>query len=482
MSEDVILEPFTPFSKSLIWQLQEQAYQSFGPSAWTEKGVPFYVTSNTRTANAFSNTVQSFFRDLASQGIQGPVYLFDLGSGTGRLGYLFLKAWSKWRAKKTFTSLQLRYIMTDVVDANLTFLKEHRLLQPFIREGILDFAYFRPGVTQEIALQISQETLNKVKAPVILLASYFFDTVPQELYRVDSGKLFQGHIELKVNHPVENRLDPKLISEIQYAFRYDPIPKLNSPWKELLEEHAERMDTATFLFPIGALQTLDFFRKLTDGPLLLLAQDQAIVSERQWQWQEDPGLALHGSFSLIVSYYTIKRYFERLGGHVWLPDCPATTLTTLGAVLSTSSDWEETCDAYQENIGQFDPWAFNQLVSHVEKKIDQLGDMVRLIRLAHLDPILLYSNYQKIREAIPQASIAEKQDLLKTVLQLPDHFYPIGPNDADFIMDLGVLCFDMGAYEEAMNLFYRASALGCKHPSLVQNMVLAAVWCGRNII
>ena len=59
-------------------------------------------------------------KDLKKNGYQGKVYLFDLGAGTGRFGFLFLKEWE-------LVGLDLVYVMTDFVEENLKFLENHSI-------------------------------------------------------------------------------------------------------------------------------------------------------------------------------------------------------------------------------------------------------------------------------------------------------------------------------------------------------------------
>lgn len=104
-----------------------------------------------------------------------------------------------------------------------------------------------------------------------------------------------------------------------------------------------------------------------------------------------------------------------------------------------------------------------------------------LIRVGRADPMILHAHYQAIRQTITTASEDDKRDLLTTILQSADHFYPVGANDANFLMDLGVLCFDLKAFDQALQLFSKAHQLGCRHEQLPLNIILCSQLASRNL-
>lgn len=464
MNTKEFLEPSTKFSQSLLWKLQEEAYMRFGPKAWSEKGVPFYLTGNPWTADAYLQVVHGFFLDLEEEGKEGVVYLFDLGAGSGRLGYLFLKEWVKCNFKK----LKLCYVMCDMVEANLEFLKSHPLLNPFIEKGILDFCYFHHDQKDPLVLQIAKKTIDKLSLPCVLVANYFFDTVPQDLFKAEKGKLLQGMVALKVEGPIQDRLDPKWIEKVECEYSFQPFDVEKSPWKELLKEHAEEFPEATFLFPEGALKSLEYFSKLSQGKFLLLAGDQAASTKEQFKKDLNPKLDLHSTFSMKASYYTLKRYFELKGGAAWLPKVPATEFTTLGAVMGVKKNHTEY--AYQTAIAPFDPWAYWQLVQKFEPKIENLRGFISLIRVGKGDPMTFYAHFAQVRKWLMEANEQEKNDLLQVIKEVAENFYPVGERDADFILDLGVLCVDMKVFREAQMLFGKALHLGGDKTLITRNL------------
>src|SRR6202034_2474419 len=117
LNETIVVGSGTTLSCSKLWELQLAAYTQFGPSAWFGKHVPFYVTSNPLIAQQYAQTVIGYLRDCASNAaispinVEEPVYIFDLGAGTGRFAYLFLKSLMQMLGNFYGKEIKICYVM-----------------------------------------------------------------------------------------------------------------------------------------------------------------------------------------------------------------------------------------------------------------------------------------------------------------------------------------------------------------------------------
>ncbi len=86
--------------------------------------------------------------------------------------------------------------MTDLAADNVMAWKEHPALQSFIAEGLLDFARFDAVQDTELNLVVSGTTISEgdLKQPVIIVANYFFDSIPQELIYVGDGQIYEADV------------------------------------------------------------------------------------------------------------------------------------------------------------------------------------------------------------------------------------------------------------------------------------------------
>ena len=94
-----ILEQGKRLSESLLWRLQKSFFDSQGVQAWTTGIVPHYITSNGWIADAYAKVVLGWLRDCAGTvrepgsfaplDLRHPVYIVELGCGSGRFGFHF---------------------------------------------------------------------------------------------------------------------------------------------------------------------------------------------------------------------------------------------------------------------------------------------------------------------------------------------------------------------------------------------------------
>src|ERR1043165_51792 len=139
----VFLEQRQPFSSCLIWRLQQDYFREAGIEAWRQGRVPHYITSNPTVARSYAELVFGVFRDRARAGASGePIYLLELGAGSGRLAFHFLKELTRLCAQAPFEAPRFCYILSDLAPKNLAFWSAHPKLQPFVQAGQVDFAEF----------------------------------------------------------------------------------------------------------------------------------------------------------------------------------------------------------------------------------------------------------------------------------------------------------------------------------------------------
>lgn len=463
-------------SESLLWKLQVEAYIQFGVKAWSQKGVPSYLTSNPSTAFKYAKIVFAYIQEsLANQSLkrEEPLYILDLGAGTGRFGFLFLK-----ELKASLQTLQqpvsICYVMTDIVEQNLIFLQEHPFLQNEIKSGHLDFAYYHHAYkTEKIKLRISNRLLEPVN-PLIVIANYFFDTIPQDLFRVVNGKLEEGRITLSSEKSVT---DPSIINHLQYQYAYFPLGEENyypdfPEASEILSLYQKLFDGSYFLFPIGAMESIRYFTRLAPN-WMWLAGDQGLSTEDQVKKNGEPKISLHGSFSIAVSYHALAQFFERLGGHAWLEKNPNPLFVVLTAVSGKANQFPATGLAFKEQIEAFSPADYWTLVSEAENTELTLDHLLELIKLGNWDPMNLHAFFEKIRRMLPSGEDRQKKFLVQAIEGVWNNFYPISADEGAFLLNLGVLLYEIGDFEEALKFFERSKKLLTDDNAAVrQNIIL----------
>ena len=171
------IEGPTLFSNSKIWNYLQNYYKDKNIDAWQNDEIPHYISSNTWMAKTYAEQILAFFRDisnLTSLKVDEPIYILELGAGSGRFSYHLLKILTELCANAPFNVPGFIYIISDFVDKNIDFWKNHDKLTRYVEKGLLDFAYFDAVKSNEIKLEISNKIIHKqsLKYPIIGIANY----------------------------------------------------------------------------------------------------------------------------------------------------------------------------------------------------------------------------------------------------------------------------------------------------------------------
>lgn len=468
-----LIEEHQRFSKSVIWELQSEAYKYFGPQAWIDKGVPFYLTSNPLIAKQFAKVIESYLNECPLLNSSEPIYFFDLGAGSGRLAFLMLKYLLPLHDKFPFV-----YVMTDFVKENLEFWQKHPRLEAYFTKGVLDCALYKNDQTEPLYLEVSGKKLESTVNPVILICTYFFDTIPQDLFRVKEGKLEEGRVSISVPGIHTDSLDPHWINTLEDSYSYQVIDQPETYYSQpdanaILQEYMQEMDGATFLFPSGSLQSIAFFQKLSGNKMLLLAGDQGMCSKEQIMRWGQPHIARHSSFSIAVNYHALARYFELNEGLGFLPLIPDHRFALIAGVLGDGV-YNQTLISFYQAMDSMQPVEYWHLTGITDEQAEGLSlkQLLILVKLGNYDPLNMNCFFEIIRKKMADAD-EETIELLKNVVKgCVSNFYPVTPAEGDFVMNMGVLLFEAKDYQAAEQVFTFAATIKGMDAQLMQNLVL----------
>ena len=182
-----ILEDKMPLAKSMLWDMQTDFFANQGPEAWIKGIVPQYITTNPYIATLYAKTVFGYCRDYATRNDidkDSTIYIMELASGVGRFTYTFLKRFLHIIDNSSLKGLKFKYIVTDFSEKNIEYWQSHSFLKPYFDAGILDCATFDISKDEELHLRNSGEILRvgTLKNPLILIANYTFDSLPQDTF------------------------------------------------------------------------------------------------------------------------------------------------------------------------------------------------------------------------------------------------------------------------------------------------------------
>src|SRR6185436_17606825 len=272
------LEADRPFGQSRLWQLQAAYYAERGIEAWRSDGVPFFATSNANLAEAYAALAAAW----AEEGEHGaapkePQLVVELGSGSGRFAYSFLR---RFVARcRPGAPPPLLYVMTDLARRNIDFWLGHPRFQEAFEAGILDVAELDASRPGSLSLERSGRTIgpgSPAFRPVVV-ANYFLDTLPQDLFAVCEGRLHEGRVTTVCDGDPALHPPDEVIAHLRFRYGFPELaaPPYPEPFlNRLVEEYRRQLRASCFLFPAPALRCLEALRAWSRDGLLLLAADK----------------------------------------------------------------------------------------------------------------------------------------------------------------------------------------------------------------
>jgi hypothetical protein len=486
-AELFVVEPARRLSASALWSLQRRWYERFGVDAWRTSTVPYHATNNAFLAGAYAEVILGFLRDCAAAGADPaePVHVVELGAGCGRFGFLLLRALEARLARETRPGLPaLRYVMTDFAASNLRFVREHDALRPFVARGLLDFAIFDATTDTELRLLGAGTTIGAgaLGNPVVVIANYVFDSLPQDAFAIRDGALLETVVALRSDRPALDPEDPDPFRGVVTDTSERPAPSPVYPEPELeriLRGYAGAPGAAALLFPVAALRCLRRLSDLSGGRLLLLTADKGEVDARLARAVGKSGISVHGSVSMPVDYHAVAEHFRHRGGRALTTSFRHTSLAVSAYVEGghpTAHD--ETRIAFDRAVERAGPDDLFTLWRGIDPDTLPPEALLALLRLAQWDLDVLLTCLPRDRTRLRDAPASTRAELARAAHRAWEGYYHVGePRDAAF--ELGLLLITLGDVEASLAFFERSRGLYGDDPRTLWNIGLCHAVAGR---
>lgn len=445
------------FSEAPIWNIQRQYYEEKGLSAWNNDQVPQYITSNPMIASAYAEMIFGLLQDRVNQGHgTEPVYIVELGAGAGRLAYHVLHELCQLRDYAGISLPDFRYIVTDLAMSNVMAWTKHPALQPYIHEGLVDFAQFDAVNDTVLNLVVSGTTIQEgdLKQPLIVIANYFFDGIPQELLYIGEGQIYET--DVYVEYPEqEGSLKPsEWLDQIKLSYEYRRAPEYEQdtfPYRDVISIYQKELEDSHILFPAAGIRCLERLNRLSQSGFLLITADKGDHLLDYWKFADPPELVLHGSFSLTANYHAMVHAFAQQGAAAVFPEQHYTNIN-VGYILGTDKPMEYTNMrlAYRRCIERFGPDEFFSLKIWVDEHKDSMGmqQLLSFWRLGGYDAEFFIHYTKQFSRLLPDASDDERQDILLGIEAMWSSYY-VMEQRYDLALDAGLILFEMDLYDHS---------------------------------
>ena len=460
----VMIEENQRFSNSQLWRMQREFYDREGVDAWSSD-VPFYITSNSFIAKCYANLTLRFIQEWA---IKHPdeasdtFYIAELGCGTGQFSFYVIKHMLELRKDLNLEHLNFCYILTDFTENNVKFWRQHRELVEFADQGVADFAVFDVEHDDALELQHSGKRLTKqdIKTPLIVYANYLFDSIVNDVFYVKDGKTYESLISVKT--PSDNYVNnlPKSWEKLEVSYEDREIDGQyydDEAIQKVLMSYQEDFDDMRFLMPIGALSAINRLQQLGGGRLFLLSSDKGNAADDEFVDADNPELDFHGSFSVMVNYNALSRYFKQQGGDSFMQNQRDAIITTAFSLGFDFDGYGELTHAFNQFVRGFSPADYFNLYEHVEDKAKYCSlDMITsLLNLSDWDPGVYDVVSDRVSDLIEKAEDEIVEYLAENLHKVADNFYFI-PETNDVLFDIGVFYHETDDFVSALKYYDRS--------------------------
>lgn len=448
-------------SQSQLWKIQQDYYQSLGVSAWDD-ATPYFITNSQVIAESYADLLIAFLLEQRLDPAE-PVYILELGSGTGRFGYLLARELQRKQSYfPALASQPVCVVLSDIVEDNVQFWQQHPRMQAL--GDRLDFAHYWPDQGQPLYLRKRQCQLEKVRNPLVVIANYVFDSMPYDEFYLSNGGLQECLVDLiSRSYPLHSGPERRDIRDVEIHRSYRGVELEGYYAKEhhqkVLEHYAQRFSSGAFLVPVAALDTLAYLRQL--GPLVVITSDLGYVRPSAMLAHPGHPIALHGGcFSHMVNFHALSLSFEaRLFTNRHLIEGVQTCLFS-DVPLGPSVVY-----AFRERLDRVNAINHaNELFSLVREQPPYFRAWLAFLRLNLNDPNALAGVAKKLAESIDSLTPSERQELVANleVCWDNDYFFKGSPNVTFW---LGHLYRTLGLYDRAQ--FYFALTVERQGPDAV---------------
>lgn len=455
------LENHKPFAESLIWELNRNYYLEKGITAWSSGEVPHQITSNSKVGKTYAEIIFGFLKDLAYKGkTTETVYILEVGAGHGRLAFHTLKHLDKLIAQIKIDLPPFCYVLSDIAEDNLTFFAKHPQFQAYFEKGVLDVAYFDIVSTQEIQLRIAKKTLQKsdLKQPILVLANYFFDSIPQDLYFIKDKKIDKCTIALSASLAPETVNTAQLLEniELDYALSHDKSPFYEQAiLNDILEEYRELLINSFFLFPEVGLRGLENLKGLSSEGLMLISMDKGNHEIHNLESLPAPQMMRHGSMSFSVNYHALGSHCQKMGGTTWFPQSSNFHLEVACLLyLPDGETYTDTRLAYQRYVDDFGPDDYNSVKKLAYKHLHSftIQEIVAFLRISAYDSSLFIKILPRLKQLISTVTYNERLRVAETMRQTWDGYFSMN-NANDLGFEMAGLFYELAYYADALTFF-----------------------------
>ena len=482
-----ILDNQKRLSQSKLWDLQRKYYEKVGVNAWRKRAVPHVITSNVFIADQYVQLVYAFLRDWESEiDKDHPVYLIELGTGSGRFSYHFMRRWLDRTEQFGDLDITFKFLLTDFTESNLKFWKTHPLMKEMVQKGIADFVLFDATQDTSLTLVNSGETLtvDTLVNPIIVVANYLFDSIPVDIFYVEENKLSESLVSLESDYPEDHDLISELFDSLHLSYHNQAIKNDyydNQIYNQILENYHNGFKKTYFRFPVAGLDCCANFQALSKNRMMLITADKGFTSLESMDLLEPPQIAVHGSMSMMVNFDAFEQFFSLQEGRWFkIPFQPNSIGVHIGLLGSPKSGYSETAMTFYDTVTNYGADDYHALTVALYKNYGELtiSQILSLLRMSRWDSALFEACFENLLMKVKETTDEVRADVRLALRNVWDNYYFIG-EDNDIPFKIGAILHNIGSFQESIILFNYSIQMHGMDPSTLYNMGMSYLYLGE---
>ena len=459
MPAKIVLERGVQLQDSMIWQTQKSYYQQEGVNAWQDD-VPCYITSNPFIATQYAEAIMAVC--LANDDSM-PVPIIELGAGSGKFSFHCLAALRQLE-QQAGANLNFCYYLSDFSDVCHDFWLEHGIIKEEYQRGRVKFLCLD-------CLAPEPPTDTPWLAPMVVIANYLFDSLPQAVYEVVDGQVFA--LTMTTTTEPENLQDERVLDWEKVHLAFDRSDeKIENTYQPLLEHYANTLAQSYVLIPVAAITLLRQLGAWSEQGLLLLSADKGFSTNYELDYLDCPLLTHHGAVSMMVNFHAVATWISQAGGAALLPDSH-NSLKVIAAYSGAFPTSAMIQLAIQRLTTGFTVADYFQYYEALPARLEQasLPELNAFLKLSQADAWVLHLMHKALLRELKQADGNDKQQLQAILSRSLQHVYVmVGLPDSYF--EIGVLYQAMGCYTNALGCYELSRQYFGRYYNLDYNMAV----------
>lgn len=456
-AEPSLMEDNTRSSLSRIWAYQRAFYATNGAAVWANAMLGPPCAESPSVARAHALSLLPWLEMMADT---GPVFLIEIGAGSGRMAFRVLSELYR-HAGGDFSRLgNFTYVMTEFQDHMRDHWQHHAWLRPFFEAGVLDTAVYDATLDRGLTLDRTGQVIGEETpvAGLALIAHDVFSHLPVDIFEAGSPDLKACLARLRLQKDAQTPVlgAPLDALALDFTAHETALPYYgDAAWDGYLADTAAQPETTRFSFPASAIGALRAFRRMsTGGSFLALIGDRGPLHDIEAARSGTEDIRISGAVSFPVNFNAIARDVVRGGGTI-LPVAPQADQTFLGILFDAAADrdWQTLTEDFAARYALPAPEEIAALRARVmggTGPVDAQA-LFDLLELSDADPEILFEVSPALYDRLAGLTPTQRTRLAAFILQAWGQYFPVG-EVRDIAFAFGTLLGTIGSNTEALPL------------------------------